>query len=167
MVDRSADTPEARLAADSVRTSGADQALKHVYRGFDFGPDIDWLTIRRTLRSRVRQGMVDGFLRMPWWDDLGEAYWATGEEKYAQEFVRQFRDFAAKHPIPVRRSGGSTSAEVCRARVADAGDRDPAEQFLDERILSFLPRRRWTTRPFARCSSRSGRWDIIWRIIRV
>lgn len=104
--------PHARPAHDArpagVRTSKADQALRHIYRGFEFGLDIDWLDNPTYAPGReFDKEWSMAFLRMPWWDDLGTAYWATGDEKYAQEFVRQFHDFVTKHPIPVKRTGGS------------------------------------------------------------
>ncbi len=104
--------PHARPKHDSrpggVKTSKADQALRHVYRGFDFGPDIDWLDNPSYAPDReFDKEWSMAFLRMPWWDDLGKAYWATGDEKYAGEFVEQLHDFVAKHPIPVKRTRGS------------------------------------------------------------
>lgn len=94
----------------------AEDAMNHVFRrgghssvpGHQFGPDIDWLdnpTYAPEYEFDKEWSM--SFLRMPWWEALGEAYWATGDEKYAQEFVAQFLDFIGKHPIPVKRSGSS------------------------------------------------------------
>ncbi|MFP3904735.1 MAG: alginate lyase family protein, partial [Armatimonadota bacterium] len=39
--------------------------------------------------------------RMNMWRTLGEAYWATGDEKYAREFVDQMTDFIEDQPAPV------------------------------------------------------------------
>jgi len=103
------DRPKHDSRPNGVKTSGADQVLKHIYRGFNFGPEIDWLDNPTYAPDReFDKEWSMGFLRMPWWDDLGAAYWATGEEKYAEEFVRQFRDFVGKHPIPVERTRGSS-----------------------------------------------------------
>ncbi len=91
-----------------VNMPKADQAIRHVYRGFEFGPDIDWLANPTYAPDReFDKEWSMGFVRMPWWEDLGRAYWATGDEEYAREFVRQFNDFVAKHPIPVKRTSGS------------------------------------------------------------
>ncbi|MCE0499196.1 MAG: heparinase II/III family protein [Methylacidiphilales bacterium] len=38
-------------------------------------------------------------VRMAWWTSLGSAYRATGDERYAQAWVRQFRSFAAQCPV--------------------------------------------------------------------
>jgi hypothetical protein len=87
----------------------AQDALKHVYRGFSFGEDIDWLDNPTYAPGReFDKEWSMAFLRMPWWGDLGQAYWATGDEKYAREFVRQYRDFTRGHPIPVKRAANST-----------------------------------------------------------
>jgi len=100
--------PQHESRPDGVKTSRADQAVRHVYRGFDFGPDIDWLDNPTYAPDReFDKEWSMGFLRMPWWNDLGIAYWMTGDEEYAREFVRQFHDFVAKHPIPVKRTSGS------------------------------------------------------------
>lgn len=94
----------------------AEDAMNHIFRrgghssvsGHCFGKEIDWLdnpTYAPEYEFDKEWSMA--FLRMPWWDVLGKAYWATGDEKYAEEFVAQFLDFIGKHPIPVKRSGSS------------------------------------------------------------
>ena len=106
--------PHARPAQPRANdnTSKADAAMRHEYRSHGvshaFGPDIDWLdnpTYAPEYEFDKEWSMA--FLRMPWWEDLGKAYWATGDEKYAREFVAQLLDFTEKHPIPVKRTGGS------------------------------------------------------------
>lgn len=109
--------PHARPKRDSrragMKTPKADLAMRHVYRGFEFGADVDWLDNPTYAPGReFDKEWSMGFLRMPWWEDLGRAYWATGDEKYAQEFVRQLRDFTAKHPIPVKRTGASVFSSI-------------------------------------------------------
>lgn len=101
------DRPKHAARPQGVNTRAADRALKHIYRDFSFGEDIDWLdnpTYAPEYEFDKEWSM--GFLRMPWWEELSKAYWATGEEQYAAEVARQFLDFRAKHPIPVKRSGG-------------------------------------------------------------
>jgi hypothetical protein len=103
------DRPQHDTRPEGVDTSRADQALAHIYRGFEFGEDIDWLdnpTYDPEYEFDKEWSM--GFLRMPWWEDLSKAYWATGDERYAAEVARQLLDFRAKHPIPVKRSAGSS-----------------------------------------------------------
>jgi hypothetical protein len=105
--------PHARPKHDTrpkgVKTSRADEALRHVYRGHSFGPDIDWLDNPTYAPDReFDKEWSMAFLRMPWWEALGKAYWATGDERYAKEFVYQLHDFIAKYPIPVERTRGSS-----------------------------------------------------------
>ncbi|MDH7569681.1 MAG: alginate lyase family protein [Armatimonadota bacterium] len=38
--------------------------------------------------------------RMYWWDSLGKAYWATGDEKYARHWVWELRSFIRQCPPP-------------------------------------------------------------------
>lgn len=100
--------PKHAARPQGVDTRAADQAMQHVFRGFSFGEEIDWLDNPTYAPGReFDKEWSMAFLRMPWWNDLGNAYWATGDEKYAAEFVRQFLDFTRKHPIPVQRSRGS------------------------------------------------------------
>jgi hypothetical protein len=103
------DRPQHATRPDGVNTTAADRAMQHVYRGFAFGDDIDWLgnpTYAPEYEFDKEWSM--GFLRMPWWEELSKAYWSTGDEKYAAEVARQFLDFRTKHPIPVKRSAWSS-----------------------------------------------------------
>ena len=104
--------PQHASRPEGVNTSKADAALKHVFHSHgvthQFGEDIAWLdnpTYAEEYEFDKEWSM--SFVRMPWWEDLGKAYWATGEEKYAQEFVRQYLDFTKKHRIPLKRTGGA------------------------------------------------------------
>lgn len=38
--------------------------------------------------------------RFPYFRDLGQAYWASGDKKYAQDFVFLLEDWIAKNPVP-------------------------------------------------------------------
>jgi hypothetical protein len=101
------DKPEHEQRPEGADTAAADQALRRIYRGFSFGEDIDWLdnpTYAPEYEFDKEWSM--GFLRMPWWEDMSKAYWATGDERYPAEIARQFLDFRRKHPMPVKRSGG-------------------------------------------------------------
>jgi hypothetical protein len=58
-------------------------------------------------KARIRQtdGDNDSLLRllvdrMPFWSALGDAYWATGDEKYAQAWVQQLRKWVSQQPAP-------------------------------------------------------------------
>ncbi len=102
------DKPERKTRPGGVDTTKADQALQHIYRGFSLGEDIDWLdNPTYAPEHEFDKEWSMGFLRMPWWEDMSRAYWATGDDRYPAEIARQFLDFRQKHPIPVKRSGGS------------------------------------------------------------
>jgi hypothetical protein len=46
--------------------------------------------------------------RMHQWDTLGTAYWKTGDEKYAREWVAQLQDWVQDNPLPLEASPGET-----------------------------------------------------------
>jgi len=91
----------------NVDTSEADRILQRdlpscgVYHKFD--GEIDWNLNPINYKEWPWQLNRHGF-----WVTLGRAYWATGEEKYAREFVYQMTDWVAKNPIPVKTSGNET-----------------------------------------------------------
>src|SRR5690606_31100985 len=37
--------------------------------------------------------------RMYWWVPMGLAYWSTSDEKYAKEWIFQYRDWVKKNPL--------------------------------------------------------------------
>jgi len=82
----------------------ADDALRHLFgdhpgdpaRMFpahQFGEHIDWKHCPVKDREWIWH-----FNMMPFWRTLAKAYWHTGEEKYAEEFLRQIDDWVAKNP---------------------------------------------------------------------
>lgn len=93
--DRSGPAP----FAQGFDTSAADRILRHEMTSVDYthkfdGP-IDW-----------ELDPID-YREWPWqlnrhycWLDLGLAYWATGDERYAQEFVAQMADWVNRYPPP-------------------------------------------------------------------
>lgn len=78
----------------------ADNALNHKFQphkgyGFyDYGTDINW-QYWPVKDNEVRWQLH----RVYWWQPMGMAYRSTGDEKYAKEWVFQFRDWAAKNPL--------------------------------------------------------------------
>ena len=89
----------------------AEKVLRHEFRshGVDhtFGENINWLENPTYAPDReFDKEWSMAFLRMPWWNDLAAGYRKTGDERYAREFVHQFLDFRAKHPICVERCRG-------------------------------------------------------------
>jgi heparan-sulfate lyase len=78
----------------------ADKALLHQFQPhkgygyFDYGKDINW-QLWPVKDNEVRWQLH----RVYWWQDMGLAYWSTGDEKYAKEWVFQFRDWVKKNPL--------------------------------------------------------------------
>lgn len=92
---------------DKTDTRAADRAMQREFLSVSvwhkFDGEIDW-----TLNP------ID-YREWPWqlnrhhmWTDLGLAYWATGEEKYAKEFVFEMTDWVRKCPVPLDVDGNRT-----------------------------------------------------------
>ena len=87
-------------------TRAADRVLTHVFSWFrreaDLGPDIEWTSngFDRAEPAYTPEWTYN-LNRFGYWRDLGRAYWATGEEKYAREFLAQVLDWIADQPPPV------------------------------------------------------------------
>lgn len=78
----------------------ADNALIHklkphkAYPYFDYGTPINWQY------APVPDVLIRTFLhRTNWWQQMGLAYWSTGEEKYAKEWVFQVRDWIKSNQL--------------------------------------------------------------------
>ncbi|TDS11825.1 heparin-sulfate lyase HepC [Sphingobacterium paludis] len=77
----------------------ADNALKHHFQPhkgydfFDYGTDINW-QYWPVKDNEVRWQLH----RVGWWESMGRAYQATGDEKYAKEWIYQFSDWVKKNP---------------------------------------------------------------------
>ncbi len=85
--------------------------------------------------------------RMGFWGNLGRAYWATGDERYAQAFVDQFRSWAEQCPRPTQGSGNGAGSPwrtiECGIRMAyswpDAWHRFLlSPTFTDEDLVLYL-----------------------------
>lgn len=78
----------------------ADNALEHKFQpqkgyGFyDYGKDINW-QYWPVKDNEVRWQLH----RVYWWQPMGLAYRTSGDEKYAKEWVFQFRDWVRKNPL--------------------------------------------------------------------
>lgn len=78
----------------------ADDAMQHTFRVLggakeypNYGKNINWeYWPEKDIEIRVQ------LHRMPWWKSMGKAYRTTGNEKYAKEWVYQFRDWTEKNP---------------------------------------------------------------------
>lgn len=99
--------PRHEKRPDGVDTTEADRILRRelpscgVYHKFE--GEIDWNLNPINYREWPWQ-----LNRHAFWVTLGRAYWATGEEKYAQEFVYQMTDWVTKNPVPLTTSGNET-----------------------------------------------------------
>lgn len=77
----------------------ADKGLDHhfyVHKGygyFDYGKDINW-EYWPVKDNEVRWQLH----RHYWWTPMGLAYWSSGDEKYAKEWVAQYVDWVKKNP---------------------------------------------------------------------
>ncbi len=63
------------------------------YGFFDYGDTINW-QYWPVKDNEVRWQLH----RMYWWIPMGQAYWSTGDEKYAAEWVWQMRDWIKDNP---------------------------------------------------------------------
>jgi len=63
----------------------------------DFKDEIDWNA--NPMPNQYAEWTWQ-LSRHPFWVRLGEAYWATGDEKYAKAFVAQMSDWVRKQPVP-------------------------------------------------------------------
>jgi heparan-sulfate lyase len=76
----------------------ADNALLHLFKPqkgygfFDYGKDINW-DYWPVKDNEVRWQLH----RITWWQPMGMAYRSTGDEKYAKEWILQFRDWEKKN----------------------------------------------------------------------
>ncbi len=78
----------------------ADNALTHQFQPqkgygyFDYGKDINW-EFWPVKDNEVRWQLH----RVTWWQPMGMAYRSSGDEKYAKEWIFQFRDWARKNAL--------------------------------------------------------------------
>lgn len=90
-----------------VDTKEADRVLQRdlqsvsVYHKFD--GEIDW-----NLNPIDYKEWPWQLNRHPFWVTLARAYWDTGDEKYAREFVYQMTDWVRRCPAPRLSSGNAT-----------------------------------------------------------
>jgi heparan-sulfate lyase len=76
----------------------ADNALVHKFQPhkgygfFDYGADINW-DLWPVKDNEVRWQLH----RVYWWQSMGLAYRSSGDEKYAKEWIFQFRDWEKKN----------------------------------------------------------------------
>ena len=81
-----------------------------------FGDTIDWSINPAPLEYVEWTYQLS---RHPFWVTLGKAYQATGDEKYAQAFVRQMRSWVTTNPLP----DNSANVNWSRWRTIETGIR--------------------------------------------
>ncbi len=87
-------------------TSRADYVLSHMFDRFGreayLGEDIDWkFNGFDPDEPEYTPEWTYQLNRFQNWRILGEAWWATGDDKYAEEFVSQMLDWIHDEPAPV------------------------------------------------------------------
>lgn len=86
----------------------ADNALEHKFQPqkgygyYDYGKDINW-EYWPVKDNEVRWQLH----RVTWWQPMGLAYRSSGDEKYAKEWIFQFRDWAKKNALGLSKENDS------------------------------------------------------------
>ena len=92
------------------KTDRADKLLKHLWywngRWFNLGRDIDWSSNQMTEGESATIEWNAALNRHYHLLTLADAYWKTGEDKYAQEIINQMLDWIRKSPL-IDSSGNS------------------------------------------------------------
>lgn len=120
------------------RTMQRDLLSVNVYHKYD--GIIDWTLNPINYREWPWQ------LNRHWfWTDLGQAYLATGEEKYAQEFVYQMTDWVKQCPVPLVNGNNTETWRTIEAGIRMAQSWPPAyymflhsPSFTDEAIITMV-----------------------------
>ncbi len=95
--------------SDTPDVSRAEQVLQHLHDGYFLGDDIDWESNKYDPADPAfTREWTYGLNRFPHWRTLGEAYWKTGDEKYAREWIAQMRDWVEDNPYLLFGTGNAT-----------------------------------------------------------
>ncbi len=91
---------------EGYNTARADYVLTHMFNRFGreahVGDDIDWrFNGFDTDEPAYTREWTYQLNRFENWRILGRAWWATGDPKYAEEFVAQMLDWVRDNPAPV------------------------------------------------------------------
>jgi len=97
-----------------------DTIMKHIYGGTFLGKKIDWeMNPVDPKLPEYTPEWTYGLNRFAFWRTLGEAYWATGDEKYAREWVAQMTSWIHDEPVPYEAGPG----RPCTWRTIECGIR--------------------------------------------
>ena len=75
----------------------ADDVMRHFIYGYDLGKEINWHH-NPTENAQADKEWSWSLFRHIYWQNLARAYAITGDEKYAVEFISQFKGFAKAWP---------------------------------------------------------------------
>lgn len=100
--------PPSSSYASASQMEAADKALDHIFNikdyDYQFTDGIDW-DYNPTFEPDYPGGATDewiySFHRLEWWRSLGAAYWSTGDEDYALEFVYELTSWMDQNPTPI------------------------------------------------------------------
>jgi len=140
--------------AKTRRNAGADKALEHRFNSIDieweFGDQIDWgfnPTTQPDSKWPRNNEWTWQLSRHAMWVDLSNAYRATGDEKYAREFVVELQSWVHDCPVPLARPANGAFSKW---RTIEAGIRTgsvwpevffrfvPAKAFDDEAVVLMV-----------------------------
>ncbi len=87
-------------SAVSYNKASADNTVAGIFSfgGYNYtfpGGAIDWM-----YTPNATSQWTSLMNRMNFWTDVGATYWGTGDEAYAQAWVRQFRSWVTQCPLP-------------------------------------------------------------------
>ena len=95
--------------SDTPNLTSADAVLAHRYGGHPLGDDIDWTTNKLDpSEPAFTREWTYGLNRFRHWPTLGRAYWQTGDERYAREWIAQMRDWVEDNPYLLYGTGNNT-----------------------------------------------------------
>ncbi len=99
------------MSAERANTGTADLALEHTFRWqsreFFLGEDIDWSQNQMTEGESATVEWNANLNRHGIFSALAQAYWRTGEEKYAAGLVDLWTDWIEDAPVLLNSSGNS------------------------------------------------------------
>lgn len=106
--------------SETPDVGAAENVCRHMHGGFFLGERINWQAnkLPPTEPAFTREWTY-GLNRFPGWNALGDAYWRTGNEKYAREWIAQMRAWIEDNPYPRY----STGNETLTWRTIEAGIR--------------------------------------------
>jgi hypothetical protein len=95
--------------SDTPNVTAAEQVMQHIHNGYHLGDDINWESNKYDPdEPAFTREWTYGLNRFRHWRTLGRAYWQTGDERYAREWIAQMRDWVADNPYLLFGTGNNT-----------------------------------------------------------